>query len=538
MSPVAAAERLQRQRSRRVLYALAGGIVTGIGSWLLLQQLALARVSDRQLYLLSQSATSAAELSSTIRANLQTRAIELDLPSRGPDCDADLQRTLHLTQLSITAVRGAMRVQNGVVTCSSTNALPAGTRLPEPMLNHADGLHAWHRVMLPGMESVGPYVVLERHQLAVLVLPQEQFIPFFPAGTPVAVYTTQPPHSAALLTPGVSPGLLTALPPGVELLGERDRNTGDLVARRLTPSGQAIVMGTLPASQLQAMATAQFATWQWLSPVLGLLCMLFLLWRMRPGYRSARRELLHAVENQQLFLLYQPVIDLQTGRCTGAEALLRWRQNDGAILGPDAFVPLAEQLGLSYRLTERVCQVIARELPPVLAASPHFRIALNISPQELNGPQIVALLRNLRSHLRLAPSQLVVELTEGSLADVESALPTINQLRANGMAVAIDDFGTGYCSLSYLATYPFDILKIDRSFISAAGTDSVIGPIAEHIVTLSKSMGVQSLAEGVETAEQAERFRQQGVHYAQGYYFGAPMPMSQILQLLSADPAT
>ena len=503
MSPVAAAERLKRQRRRRVLYALAGGIATGIASWLLLQQLALARVSDRQLDLLSQSTSSAAELSSRIRATLQTLAIELDLPSRGPDCDAALQRTLHLTQLSITSVRGAMRVQNGVVTCSSTNALPVGTRLPEPVLQHGDGIHAWHRVMLPGIESVGPYVVMERHQLAVLVRPEEQFIPFFPPGTPVALYTARPPHVAALHAADVSPTLLSAMPPGMALQRERDRATGDLVVRRYTPSGQAIVMGTLPSARLQAMAAEQFAAWRWLSPVLGVLCMLLLLWRLRPGYRSARRELLHAVENEQLFLLYQPVIDLQTGRCTGAEALLRWRQSDGAILGPDAFVPLAEQLGLSFRLTERVCQVITRELPPVLAASPHFRIGLNISPQELNTPQIVALLRKLRSQLQLAPSQLVVELTEGSLANSGSALPTINQLRANGMAVAIDDFGTGYCSLSYLATYPFDILKIDRSFISAAGTDSVIGPIAEHIVTLSKSMGVDALAEGIETAEQA-----------------------------------
>lgn len=535
MTPATGVSRLRRQRRMRLLYSVAGGLAVGVASWLLLQQLALALVSDRQLDLLSQSATSAAELSSRIRTSLHTLAIELDLPSHGPACDANLQRTLHLTQLSITGARGAMQVRDGVVTCSSTRALPAGTRLPGRMLTHSDGLHSWHQVMLPGMETLGPHVVLERHQLALLVHPSEQFTPFFPPATPVAVYTAQPPHTPALLPPQLAPALLTALPDGVDLQRGRDPASGDLVVRRRTPSGQAIVLGTLPVARLQALADEQFLAWRWLGPLAGLLAMAFLLWRLRPGYRSARRELLHALDHEQLYLLYQPVIDLQTGRCIGAEALLRWRQSDGGVLGPDAFVPLAEQLGLAHRLTERVCQVIGRELPPVLMACPDFRIGLNIAAQELESHRIVGQLAALRTRLQLAPSQLVVELTESSMADAEQALPVINQLRVHGIAVAIDDFGTGYCSLSYLATYPFDILKIDRTFINAAGTDSVIGPIAEHIVTLAKTLGVQSLAEGVETPEQAERFRQCGVTYAQGYHFGAPMPLAQLLHVIKSE---
>lgn len=208
---------------------------------------------------------------------------------------------------------------------------------------------------------------------------------------------------------------------------------------------------------------------------------------------------------------------------------MRWRQNDGVLLGPDAFIPLAEHLGMSDRITARACQVLAQELPAMLSRHPDFRIGLNLSAQELSTHRIVQRLGELRQQLRLPPGQLVVELTESCLADHERALPVINQLRANGIGVAIDDFGTGYCSLSYLATYPFDVLKIDKTFVNAAGTDAIIGPIAEHIVTLSRSLGVNALAEGIETAEQARRFRDLDVSLAQGYFFGPPMPLSALI---------
>lgn len=522
-------------RRRRVLLALGDSLAVGVASWLLLGQVALELVSDRQLDLLSQSAASAAEQSSRTRAALHALSIELDLPSQEPGCNAKLQHTLQWVQLSIPGARGALQVDDGVVVCSSTRALQSGTRLPGPGSLHPDGVHAWHGVTLPGMEQLGPHVVLERHRLALLLHPSEQFTQFFQAGTPVAVYSPRPPHLPALLAPQIPVSMLTPLPDGVDLQRVRDPASGDLVVRRRTPSNQGIVLATLPAAQLQVLADEQFRQLRGLSPLAALLALAFLLWRLRPGYRTARQELLHALRNEQLYLLYQPVIDLETGRCIGAEALMRWRQNDGSVLSPNSFVPLAEQCGLSHRLTARACQVIAEELPPLLAAFPDFRIGLNVAAQELHSHQIVTRLATLRRKLALAPSQLVVELTESSLVDAEHALPVINQLRANGIAVAIDDFGTGYCSLSYLATYPFDILKIDRVFINAAGTDSVIGPIAEHIVTLSKTLGVQCLAEGVETPEQAERFGQCGATYAQGFHFGAPMPLAQILRLMRIE---
>lgn len=523
------------KRLKRYAYAVGGGVLVAVASWLALQQLALYQVSDRQLDLLAQSASSAAALSSRTRGSLQHLADELDLPARGPRCDAALQRTLHWVHLSIPGARGALRVQDGVVTCSSTRALPAGSVLPATSFRHDDAIHAWHDVPLPGMEAVGPHLVLERHQLALLLHPHEQFTQFFRPGTPVAVYRARPPHTAALMPAPIAASLLSGLPDGVDAQRGRDAHTGDLVVRQRTPSNQAIVMAIVPAAEVQALVTRQFHRLRWLAPLAGVLATLLLLWRLRPGYRSARRELLHAIDRDQLYLLYQPVIDLQSGRCIGAEALMRWEQSDGGMLGPDVFVPLAEQSGLSHRLTERACQLIGQQIPAVLAVLPTFRIGLNISALELHTDEIVTKLTALRSRLRLPPAQLVVELTESSLADADLAVPVITRLRNSGIAVAIDDFGTGYCSLSYLATYPFDILKIDRSFVNAAGTDSVIGPIAQHIVTLARSMGVDSLAEGIETPQQAETFRALGVTYAQGYHFGAAMRIDQLLQLIAKD---
>jgi len=514
-----------------LIVAALCGLTAGLLAYPVLRLQAQTAILNAEYTQLSQAAKVASQLAGDTQHTLHARALELDLPGQAPGCTAPVQHMLQAVQLGAHSAAAVLRVEDNRITCASLPVLISPEPLPAGYYHRADGTRFWHQLRLQAAGNPGPYTLLEFKQLALLLKPEEHFSRFLGDHAAVAIYESTPPYDAALRAGHIPAHWLQGLPDGVSEQRMQDPQTGDLLVRRLSGSGKTILLASRQASYIQG-EIADGTRHLWAKAlVLGLGCMI-LTFLVYPGHSSTRRELKRALRRGQMYLVYQPVVELESGRCIGAEALMRWRQDDGSLVSPAVFIALAEQLQISHLVTERACQIIARELPSVLKTQSDFRIGINLAAQELATHQIVQRLRSLRTHLRLAPSQLVVELTESTLVDADRALPVINQLRANGIALAIDDFGTGYCSLSYLARYPFDILKIDRSFVSAAGTDAIIGPIAEHIVTLSKSMGVQALAEGIETAEQAEHFRRQGVTLAQGYHFAAPMPVAQLLHWL------
>ena len=525
------------KRPLPLIVAATCGLAAGLLSYPVLRIQSQSRVISNEYAQLSQAARAASQLASDTQQALKARALALDLPAQPPGCPAQVQQQLQQMQLATLGAPAALRVEDGRISCASLPVLVSPDPLPADYYQRADGTRLWHQLQLPAEASHGPYTLLEFQQLALLLKPEEHFARFLGEDAAVAIYESRPPYGAALRSGQIPHSWLQGLPDGLTEQQQQDPQTGDLLLRRLSGSGQTILLASRQASHVQAaIRTASRYLWSQ-ALLIGLACMVLTL-VFYPRQSSSRRELERALRRGQMFLVYQPIVDLGSGRCIGAEALMRWRQNDGGIVGPDVFIALAEQFQISEKVTARACRIIAREMPAVLQVQADFRIGINLAAQELSTHRTVQRLAALRQQLQLAPSQLVVELTEGSLAIAEQALPVINQLRANGISVAIDDFGTGYCSLSYLATYPFDILKIDKTFVSSAGTDAIIGPIAEHIVTLSKSMGVDALAEGVETAEQAEHFRRQGVPLAQGYHFGAPMPLAQLLDLLRKQAQT
>lgn len=509
--------------------ALVCGALVTVGSLPLFEHIALRQLLGQQYIELDQITSNAVHLADTTSGDLITLARQLNLPSQAADCSPALRAKLQAVQLATPGVRAAVHVLDGRIACSSVDLPLPDKPLGAPSHRRRNGMRAWHGLSLPGLPTQ-TFLLLEVHQLGILLVPDEQFQFMADPTTGLAVYEAGPGGSASYTNALIDPAWLRPLPGGLNYQQQLTAD-GTLLVRRLSRSGQTIMLASRSQAPIRSRARA---IRDQLLP-LGLLfgaatfVMVVLLWRPAT---SSRRDLQRVLAGESLFLLYQPVIDLQRGQCIAAEVLMRWRQSDGSVIGPDFFIPLAEQLGMAHQLTERICHVLARDLPPLLARHPYFRIGINVSAQELRTDQIVKRLSALRQHLRMVPGQLVVEVTESNMIDTEYALPVISQLREAGFTVAIDDFGTGYCSLSYLATYPFDILKIDRSFVNTAGTDSVIGPIAEHIVTLARSMGVQSLAEGVETAEQARIFRQLGVTYAQGYHYGAPMSLEQLQRVL------
>ena len=255
--------------------------------------------------------------------------------------------------------------------------------------------------------------------------------------------------------------------------------------------------------------------------------------------RATRREQTEAAlrrssDGRDLVLHYQPERDLVTGRTAGVEALLRW-ERDGVMVGPDRFVPLAEHTGLIVPIGEWVLRTACDQLMRWRrdgAARDAF-VAVNVSPRQLLHDGFVGAVREVLADPGLAPGDLVLELTEGVLLnDLALARDRLGELRGLGARVAVDDFGTGYASLTYLHQLPIDAVKLDRSFVSGLGVDPRLTAIVTSVLGLLGALGLQSIAEGVSSAAQAERLVALGCALAQGEWVGTPAPPEQLVDQL------
>lgn len=243
------------------------------------------------------------------------------------------------------------------------------------------------------------------------------------------------------------------------------------------------------------------------------------------------RELRHDFEHHKLFLAFQPQVDLASGALLGVEALLRWRHTDGNMVPPDRFIPIAEQSGLIVSMGGWLLQAALRSLQRFRAAGfPALRMAVNISPVEMRQPDFLDLIQQSLRNTGTAPENLELEITESvAVVGLDSIIPLLNRLRAQGVSIAIDDFGTGYSSLSYLERLPANRLKIDRSFIMALANGSNGARITRTVILLGTELGMRVVAEGVEDLATAEHLRAIGCHEAQGYCYGQPMPEDEFM---------
>jgi len=258
----------------------------------------------------------------------------------------------------------------------------------------------------------------------------------------------------------------------------------------------------------------------------------------------------HALKHQHLALVYQPLVDLTTGRIAGVEALARWPQpSPGAdgpgplwgpmVADPSEFVPLAEEAGLAVALGEEVLGMAARQLATwqrsVGSLSPEFRVAVNVSARHLVGDRLSRAVTSAVETNAISPTSLILEITETALMeDIDLAAVTITGLSHIGVGVAIDDFGTGYSSLAYLENLPVDVLKLDGSFVARLGgrRDRAI---VEAVVGLAGALGFRIVAEGVETVEQLDLLTELGCRYGQGYLLCRPSRPEVIEGLLRSD---
>ena len=250
--------------------------------------------------------------------------------------------------------------------------------------------------------------------------------------------------------------------------------------------------------------------------------------------RELEKDLRDALSRDQFHLVYQPQISYRDHRVVGVEALIRWQHPEHGLVPPDLFIPLAEQNGTIIPIGEWVLDQACRQLREWHDLGfTELRMAVNLSTVQLHHTELPRVVNNLMQIYRLPPRSLELEVTEtGLMEDISTAAQHLLSLRRSGALIAIDDFGTGYSSLSYLKSLPLDKIKIDKSFVQDLLDDDDDATIVRAIIQLGKSLGMQVIAEGVETAEQEAYIISEGCHEGQGYHYSKPLQARELAAFL------
>jgi sensor c-di-GMP phosphodiesterase-like protein len=252
--------------------------------------------------------------------------------------------------------------------------------------------------------------------------------------------------------------------------------------------------------------------------------------------RNMEQQLRRAIAHDKLQVAYQPIVSLASGRIVGAEALVRWTDEEGQEVGPEVFVKIAEEHGFVGSITRLVVQRALNAFAETLRNRNDFRLSVNVAAADLADPGFLPMLDDAIKRAKVQSKSLVIEITESSTANREVAMETIRALRRRGHSIHIDDFGTGYSSLSYLLYLSVDTIKIDKAFTRAIGTESVTVAILPQILAMAESLKLEVVVEGVETGQQADYFSTAGQPvYGQGWLYGHPVTAEEFHGLLADD---
>jgi len=255
--------------------------------------------------------------------------------------------------------------------------------------------------------------------------------------------------------------------------------------------------------------------------------------------RSLYADLVHALEHDEFFLLYQPYIDLRTARITGVEALVRWNHPTFGTLEPSSFIPLAERSEIIVALDTWVLQQACRQVRTwVDRGLPAISVSVNLASRDLSNPELFHNIDRTLEETGIDPSLLELEITERVVLDrTGPARENIDRLRRLGVRFTIDDFGTGNSSLSRIGSFPISTLKIDRSFVQVLGPDGEDSSLVSAIISMAERLGLNCVAEGVETSSQSRLLMQRGCTTAQGYFFSRPLPPEEVEVMMATISA-
>jgi EAL domain-containing protein (putative c-di-GMP-specific phosphodiesterase class I) len=245
-------------------------------------------------------------------------------------------------------------------------------------------------------------------------------------------------------------------------------------------------------------------------------------------------SLRQALDRHEFILHYQPQVNLKTGKIVAAEALIRWLHPDRGLISPAEFIPIAEETGLIVRLDEWVLQNACEQAQIWQQAGYQLTIAVNLSGLQFNQPGLTQRVIHIIRESQVNPCHVEIELTESALVqNPELAICILRDLKDFSLQLSLDDFGTGYSSLSYLQQFPFDTLKIDRSFVRDLLTSPKNAAIINAIIQLARQLNLKVIAEGVETREQYDFLQKNNCDLIQGYYFSPPLAVDAFEALLT-----
>jgi diguanylate cyclase (GGDEF)-like protein len=254
---------------------------------------------------------------------------------------------------------------------------------------------------------------------------------------------------------------------------------------------------------------------------------------------SLEMDLRHAIEQNHLFLVYQPIMNLDTHTLVGFEALARWQHPEHGVILPSDFIPIAEETSLIRELGKWVLREACREFAPIyfrMKPTQPLVLSVNVSSRQITENGFVENIRETLESYRLLPSCLKLEITESALIEsVDIARHVFHQLRQMGVDIHVDDFGTGYSSLSYIHRLPVDLIKIDQAFIQKLGEDEQSVEITRSILQMARSLGIKTIAEGIESQQQYLFLRQMACEFGQGYFLSKPMTIHQLEDFLNSQ---
>jgi sensor c-di-GMP phosphodiesterase-like protein len=517
---------IARAPTRRNLIAMAAGIVLAGGS-LLAFNFWLNGVVDRQG---QEEINTSAERAITLADSRVTQVIHaLDrLAAQGVDsCRAGDVETMQKTVFATTPIKEIDVVDAEGHTLCSDLELPLGERkvLSTETLEGTDGYSLDIVRLSDGRRMVRLRRAVGRGSLGIAALvPPILFLPQVSThGGPFNAYAHIATREGAAI-------------------GTIGRHAADAVGRFVAKDGSSRYGFDLEVSTPRAPILAKQAELQRLglfaasSIVFVMVIFALLLPRRAPG--DPIDEMRRALAAGEFVPYYQPIIDIRSGQLCGAEVLVRWRKADGSLVLPGGFIPLAESSGLILDLTRDLMRRVCAEAGPAVGRRPALKISFNVAGKLFGDEAIVSDVRDIFSESPLPLSQIVLELTERepieSFGDTRQIVAALQEL---GVRVAIDDVGTGHSGLSYMLKLGVDIIKIDKMFVDAIGTDRKSTTIVETLIDLAHNMRMDVIAEGVETFEQVTHLRELGIRLAQGYVFAPPLPGRSFLQLVEAiDP--
>jgi sensor c-di-GMP phosphodiesterase-like protein len=421
-------------------------------------------------------------------------------------------------------LKEAGRMSGDTIACSTTLGAPSSASEHfQPSYRQADGTSIYL--------NLAPFRVPRQSVIAVRL--GDSFVIYNPYGfwtnTPKWIHFTVTDMDKVTRHPGQLSGEKLQSP-GIELFHEgQARFNNRIFLTHCSKDGEVCLTSYTTIAEALNVNRLEFAGYVASGALAGCLFGLICPFLYRKN-KGIEKQLLRAIRKDALRVVYQPIIDLNSREVVGAEALVRWNDEDNLAVPPDVFVRIAEERGFVGKITRIVVEHALRDFSTTLRALPDFRINVNIAASDLADNEFVPMLDRALFTAGVSARNLGIEITESYTARQQAAKDTILRLRRKGHAVHIDDFGTGFSSLAYLYELSVDAIKIDRAFVRAIGTEAVTVTILPQILSMARQLNLGVVVEGIETREQAEYFSGSSLEMqAQGWLFGRPVPAEEFI---------